>query len=99
MTWPLASVRFSVNTSPLACGSARTGRTLGRRYQRKVNRAGFGVEVPEAGSAAAVAAASTMSGTVRMGMTMHRMGGNGKGRTGRNGVSYACTGLKISGIL
>ena len=82
MIWPLASVRSSVNTSPLACGSIRTVRTLGWVSPAKVDRAAFNFQVPKAGSAAQVTAASTMSGTVRMGTTMRQMGGKWQGQNG-----------------
>src|SRR5689334_14575492 len=65
---PLASVRSSVNTSPLACGSIRSVRLLGGVSPANVDRAAFSFQVPNGASAARqVAPARMISGTIRMG--------------------------------
>ena len=48
VVWPLISVRYTVTTSPLARGSIRTVRDLGRMSPAKVDRAAFSFQVPKA---------------------------------------------------
>jgi hypothetical protein len=64
---PFVSVRSSVSTSPLECGSIRTVRVLGCVSPAKVDRAAFSFQVPNAASAAQqVIAATVISATIRM---------------------------------
>src|SRR5215471_441176 len=99
VVWPLTSVRSNVTTSPLAWGSIRTVRDLGRMSPVKVDRAAFSVQVPKgcpaAGSTSAVARESRCNGcTMNMDQHVPRRGGL-QGKESRSGVVYAANALII----
>src|SRR5689334_14118756 len=63
---PSASVRSSVNASPLVCGSIRIVKLLGRVSPAKVDRAAFSFQVPYAAPAQQAALSGIRRRTVRM---------------------------------
>jgi len=64
LAWPLISVRYTVTTSPLARGSIRAVRDLGRTSPAKVDRATSSFQVPK-GCPKQIAARSTTAGKSR----------------------------------